>query len=33
MNAYTAFLAKKAITDPMTGLANVQELPACLFPY
>lgn len=33
MNAYTAFLAKKAITDPMTGLANVQELPACLFPH
>ena len=30
---YTAFLAKKAITDPMTGLANVQELPACLFPH
>ena len=33
MTDYTAFLAKKAITDPMTGLANVQELPACLFPH
>lgn len=33
MNSYTAFLAKKAITDPMTGLTNVPELPACLFPH
>lgn len=33
VNSYTAFLAKKAITDPMTGLTNVPELPACLFPH
>jgi hypothetical protein len=33
MDAYQTFLARKAITDPMTGLANVPELPACLFPH
>lgn len=33
MDAYVTFLAKKAVTDPMTGLATVPELPACLFPH
>lgn len=33
MTKYDDFLAKKAITDPMTGLAEVLELPACLFPH
>jgi hypothetical protein len=32
-DAYAAFLARKAITDPMTGLENVPDLPACLFPH
>jgi len=31
--AYQSFLAKKAISDPMTGLDNVPELPSCLFPH
>lgn len=31
--AYTAFLARKAISDPMTGLADIPELPECLFPH
>lgn len=32
-DAYEAFLARKAISDPMTGLAKVSDLPACLFPH
>lgn len=32
-DAYASFLAAKAISDPMTGLADVPELPACLFPH
>lgn len=31
--SYEAFIARKAITDPMTGLETVPELPACLFPH
>ncbi len=31
--AYADFLAAKAIGDPMTGIADVPELPACLFPH
>lgn len=31
--AYQNFLARKAMSDPMTGLATVPELPACLFPH
>lgn len=31
--AYIKFLTRKAISDPMTGLTNVPELPACLFPH
>lgn len=31
--AYANFLAAKAISDPMTGLASVPALPACLFPH
>src|SRR5690606_16697116 len=31
--SYTDFLARKAITDPMTGLIDLPELPACLFPH
>ena len=31
--AYAAFLASKAVSDPMTGLSEVPELPACLFPH
>lgn len=30
---YTDFLARKVINDPMTGLVDVPELPACLFPH
>lgn len=33
MSAYIEFLARKVITDPMTGIANVPELPSCLFPH
>lgn len=33
MNDYEQFLARKAITDPMTGLDRVPDLPACLFPF
>lgn len=32
-DAYDTFLASKAISDTMTGLADVPELPACLFPH
>jgi hypothetical protein len=31
--AYIQFLSRKAITDPMTGLANVPALPGCMFPH
>ena len=31
--AYEAFLARKAVTDPMTGLADVPDLPAAMFPF
>ena len=31
--AYEAFLASKAICDPMTGLAELPALPDCLFPH
>jgi hypothetical protein len=30
---YQEFLACKAISDPMTGLGRVPDLPACLFPF
>ena len=30
---YQDFLARKAITDPMTGLSDVPALPDCLFPH
>lgn len=30
---YETFLARKAISDPSTGLAVVPDLPACLFPH
>lgn len=33
MDAYSQFLARKAVTDPMTGLADIPELPECLFPH
>lgn len=33
LDAYEAFLARKAISDPMTGLASVPGLPECLFPF
>ena len=33
MDAYATFLARKAITDPMTGLTEIPELPDCLFPH
>lgn len=33
MQAYEAFLARKAIDDPMTGIKDVPDLPACLFPF
>ncbi len=33
MTAYQEFLARKAVTDPMTGLAKVPELPAAMFPH
>lgn len=32
-NAYEAFLKRKAVSDPMTGLIDVPELPECLFPH
>lgn len=31
--AYNEFLARKAVTDPMTGLEVVPPLPDCLFPH
>lgn len=30
---YKAFLQRKAVTDPMTGLSELPELPDCLFPH
>ena len=30
---YSAFLARKALTDPPTGLADIPELPDVLFPH
>jgi hypothetical protein len=33
MDAYTNFLTNKAITDPMTGLDRIPDLPGCLFPH
>ncbi len=33
MDAYADFLARKAITDPSTGLVDVPELPEALFPF
>ena len=33
MDPYQEFLARKAITDPMTGLSNVLDLPDCMFPH
>lgn len=33
MDDYGAFLAAKAISDPMTGLHEIPELPDCLFPH
>lgn len=32
-DAYKEFLASKAISDPMTGLVDVPDLPECLFPH
>jgi hypothetical protein len=31
--AYETFLARKAVSDPMTGIGNPPELPSCLFPH
>lgn len=31
--SYTEFLARKAIADPPTGIAEPGDLPACLFPF
>ena len=33
MDAYATFLARKAITDPMTGLETIPTLPDCMFPF
>ena len=30
---YVKFLTRKAITDPMTGIVDLPELPSCLFPH
>ncbi|NTF69396.1 helicase-related protein [Rhizobium rhizogenes] len=32
-DAYAAFLARKAILDPPTGLSDIPDLPAGLFPF
>ncbi|CDI08780.1 DEAD-like helicase [Agrobacterium pusense] len=32
-NAYAAFLARKAILDPPTGLTEIPDLPSVLFPF
>lgn len=31
--SYEDFLASKAITDPMTGMMDIPELPSCMFPH
>lgn len=31
--SYTDFLARKAVSDPMTGLIDLPDLPDCLFPH
>ena len=31
--SYSDFLARKAVVDPMTGLTDLPDLPACLFPF
>lgn len=33
MSAYLDFLAKKAISDPPTGIDEAGELPGVLFPF
>lgn len=33
MQAYADFLARKAISDPATGLVDLPMLPDCLFPF
>lgn len=33
MSAYSEFLARKAITDPMTGLTYIPQLPGAMFPF
>ena len=33
MNSYADFLARKRISDPMTGMADVGELPSFMFPH
>lgn len=33
MDAYTTFLERKRIIDPMTGIESVPELPAFMFPH
>lgn len=33
MTPYEKFIAAKAITDPMTGLETIPELPAAMFPH
>ena len=33
MGDYAAFLARKAIQDPATGLRAVPDLPAAMFPF
>jgi len=32
-DAYNAFLSRKIVTDPMTGLDHIPDLPECLFPH
>lgn len=32
-SAYEDFLARKAIMDPMTGIAEPRDLPQCMFPF
>lgn len=33
MSGYDEFLARKAVTDPRTGLATIPDLPAAMFPF
>lgn len=33
MDAYAAFLERKRMADPATGLTGIPDLPACLFPF